>query len=337
MELRFFTSLSRLFTRVVPLTALICAAGAVPAAAEVTLRAISAFPKTMAFSESFQRYVDYVNEHGKGVIQINYVGGPEMFPQNQQVDAVRRGIVDMYYGALAYYLGSMPEGDAWTGSTVTPMEARQNGGLALMQKVGREKLGIHINGQLDGGMQFHIYTLKEPKRTADGAIDFTGLRIRTSPLYTSFFEGLGIVPVNMSITDVYTGLERNSFDGTGWSAMGTEDLSWNKFLNYRINPGFFQTDLAVATNPQKYDSLSDEAKALLDRLTAEYEQISYDFFKAEVQKSEAKLQAEGMQYIELEGEAREKFSAAAFDSVWDRMRDAGSEYYEELKAAYYPN
>lgn len=335
METTALSTLQRMTFRALPIATLLAIGLSLPATAEETLRAITAFPKSMIFTESFERYVAYVNENGKGVIQIEYVGGPEMFPQNQQIDAVRRGVVDMSYGPLAYYLGSMPEGDAWTGSNVSPMQARENGGLALMQEAARKKLGVFINGQLDGGVKFHIYTIDEPKRTEGGGFDFDGLRIRTSPLYTSFFESLGIIPVNMPVTDVYTGLERHSFDGTGWPSMGIEDLSWDKFLKYRIDPGFFQTDLAVVTNLEKYDGLSDEAKELLTRLTAEYEQISYDYFQDATAKTEEKVKASGMQFVALEGEAKEKFIDAAYGEVWERMQSAGSEYYEGLRSAYY--
>lgn len=335
MRKGFFNSLARLTTRVLPIAAMMTAGAFLPVKAEETLRAIAAFPKSVVFTDSFQRYVDYVNEHGKGVIQIKLVGGPEMFPQNQQVDAVRRGIVDMYFGPLAYYLGLMPEGDAWTGSTVTPMEARKNGGLAIMQEVSRKKLGVVINGQLDGGIHFHIYTVNKPKTSAGGGLDFDGLRIRTSPLYTSFFESIGIVPVDMPVTDVYTGLERNSFDGTGWPSIGIRDLSWDRYLKYRIDPGFFQTDLAVATNVEKYDSLSESARNLLSKLTAEYEQISYDYFQGEIQKSNDAVKASGMHFLEVEGDAQQKYLDAAYSTVWKRLEKSGSTYYEKLRAAYY--
>ena len=42
---------------------------------EVTLRAVSAWTEGTAFSVPFERYVDRVNETGKGVIQLNYLGG----------------------------------------------------------------------------------------------------------------------------------------------------------------------------------------------------------------------------------------------------------------------
>src|SRR5690242_16180997 len=42
---------------------------------EVTLRAVSAWTKGTAFSAPFERYVERVNETGKGIIQLNYLGG----------------------------------------------------------------------------------------------------------------------------------------------------------------------------------------------------------------------------------------------------------------------
>ena len=42
---------------------------------EVTLRAVSAWTAGTAFSRPFERYVERVNETGKGVIKFNYLGG----------------------------------------------------------------------------------------------------------------------------------------------------------------------------------------------------------------------------------------------------------------------
>lgn len=303
--------------------------------AEETLRAVSAFPKPLAFSQSFQGFVDLVNEKGKGVVKIDYIGGPEMFPPNQQVDAVRRGVVDMQYGPASYYLGTMPEADAWVGSTVSAADARENGGFATMQKAFSEKLGVNLLAHLDTGIQFHIYTIDEPKRTDDGGVDLDGLRIRSQPIYNSFFESLGAIPVSVPVPDVYTGLERHTFDGSGWPIVAIKDLSWDKFLRYRIDPGFFQTDLAVVINPAKWDGLSEEAKAIINEAAAEHEKASYDKFQAVIAETDKTVRDEGMQVISLEGEAAAKYLDGAYDSAWKRMKDAGSEYYDDLRKAYY--
>jgi len=303
--------------------------------AEETLRAISAFPKPLAFSQSFQGFADLVNEKGKGVIKIDYVGGPEMFPSNQQVDAVRRGVIDMQYGPASYYLGTMPEADAWVGSTVSAAEARANGGFATMQKAFSEKLGVNLLAHLDTGVQFHVYTIDEPKRTAEGDVDLDGLRLRSQPIYNSFFESRGAIPVSVPVPDVYTGLERHTFDGSGWPIIAIKDLSWDKFLRYRIDPGFFQTDLAVVINPAKWDGLSDEAKTIINEAAVEYEQTSYDNFQKMIAETDKAVRDEGMQVITLEGDAADKYLDGAFDSAWKRMKDAGSEHYDALRKAYY--
>ena len=310
--------------------------GAQQAVAQEQIRAISAFPQTLAFSQSFKGFVDLVNEKGQGVVQITYAGGPEMFPPNQQVDAVRRGVIDMQYGPASYYLGTMPEADAWVGSTITAAEARENGGFELMQKAFREKLGVELLAHLDTGVEFHVYTIDEPRRTEDGGVDLSGLRIRSQPIYNAFFEAVGAIPVSVPVPDVYTGLERSTFDGSGWPIVGIKDLSWDRFLRYRIDPGVFQTDLAVVIAPAKWESLSEEARAVIEEAAVEYEQTSYDQFQKVIAETDAAVKEEGMTVIELEGEEADEFRRQAFESAWARMKAAGSEHYDALRAAYYP-
>ncbi|WP_118136321.1 TRAP transporter substrate-binding protein DctP [Oceanicella sp. SM1341] len=305
------------------------------AAQEVTLRAISAFPKPLYFSQSFQKFVDLVNEKGEGVVQIDFIGGPEMFPPMQQVDAVRRGVVDMQYGPATYYLGKMPEADAWVGMTVTASEARENGGFAVMQKAFSEKLNVQLLAHADTGFNFHIYTLRAPEQAADGSLDLDGFKIRSQPIYKEFFEGMGIIPVSVPVPDVYTGLERGTFDGSGWPILGIKDLSWDKFLRTRIDPGFFNSDLAVVMNPAKWEGLSDEAKQILNEAAAEYEASSTAAVESTIEATDAQVREEGMEVITLEGEARTKFLDAAYDSAWARMKASGTPYYEELRKSYY--
>ncbi len=324
-------------TRLTRRAALTLALGlaAVPAAAETVLRAVTAFPRQLAFSQSFIGFAEFVNERGEGVVRIDYAGGPEILPQNQQVDAVRRGVVDMHYGPASFHLGAMPEVDAWVGSTITAMEARENGGFDLMREAMREKLGVELIAHLDTGVQFHIYTLDAPRMTEDGKVDLSGLRLRSQPIYNSFFEDLGAIPVSIPVPDVYTGLERRTFDGAGWPIVGFRDLSWDRFLKHRIDPGFFQTDLMVAVNPAKWAGLSEEARTILTQAAIDYERISFDAFQAVIAETDAASREGGLSVIALEGPAREAYLAGAYDSAWARMKAAGSDRYDALRAAYY--
>lgn len=305
------------------------------AQAEEVISAATAFPRQLAFSQSFLGFVELVNERGAGVVRIDYRGGPEIIPQNQQMDAVARGVIDMHYGPASFHLGRMPEADAFVGSTVTAMEARENGGFDLMREAFAEKLGVELLGHIDSGVQFYIYTINEPRRTADGDLDLSGLTIRSQPIYNAFFESLGAVPVSVPVPDVYTGLERNTFDGAGWPIIGIQDLSWDRFLRYRVDPGFYNTDLVIVMNPRRWENLSEEAREILRETAIEYEQISYEAFQKEIAETDARVREAGMTTIELEGAARERYLDQAFDAAWARMEAAGTPRFEALRERYY--
>lgn len=328
--------MSRFAKRVSALAALgLFLSGAVAHADETVIRAISAFPKPLAFSKSFAGFVDLVNKRGAGVVRVDYVGGPEMIPPPQQADAVARGVVDMQYGPATYHLGKLPEADAWVGSTVTAAQARANGGLAIMREAFKEKLGVELIAHLDTGVKFHIYTIGEPKRTSDGGIDLDGMKLRSQPIYKSFFESMGGIPVSVRVPDVYTGLERGTFDGAGWPLVAITDLGWNKFLKYRIDPGFFQTDLTVIMNPKTWDGLSSEARKIITDAAVEYEVTSYDNFQTIIADTDKAVRDGGMTVITLDDAAARAYLDGAYDSAWGRLKASGSPRYDALRKAYY--
>lgn len=317
------------------LAAIIALTTPVSAHAEDVLRALHAFPASDNTSQLFLRFVDDVNQRSEGVLRITVAGGPEVVPGLQQIESVGRGVVDMAMGPISYALGTMPEADAWVGSNVTPMESRQNGGLALMQTAAAERLGVHLLGRFAPSAPIHLFLLKEPAMTAEGDIDFAGLRLRASPLYNAFYESLGAVPVSIPVPDIYTGLERGTFDGMGYPPSAMEGWSWERFLKYRIEPGILQSDLGLYVAPATWDRMSDAAKALLDEVVAEYEDSAYAEWQTLTQEVNDRFDAQGMQPVTLEGEAAQRYSDAAFASVWSRLEASGSPYAADLRAAYF--
>jgi TRAP-type C4-dicarboxylate transport system substrate-binding protein len=118
---------------------------------EIVLKAASAFPKTHANNVGFFHFTDAVNKAGKGLVRIEFIGGPEIAPPQQQPVAPRNGLFDILFGPCAYYLGLFPEGD-FTGGFKTPEEARKLGGYKLVDEATREKLGAHFLARFDTGL-----------------------------------------------------------------------------------------------------------------------------------------------------------------------------------------
>src|SRR6516164_9852702 len=103
-------------------------------AEEVTLRAVTAFAEKTTYSRGFEKFIERVNADGKGIIQINYIGGPKAMPPFEVGNALKTGVIDIANTTGAFTTNVMPEGDAWK-LTERPMsELRKNGGYDYMAK-----------------------------------------------------------------------------------------------------------------------------------------------------------------------------------------------------------
>jgi TRAP-type transport system periplasmic protein len=102
----------------VPLAALALTCALPVQAQEVTLRAVSAFAEGTQFSKNFERFIEKVNKDGKGIVQINYIGGPRAVPPFEVGNAVRTKVVDMANVTGAFYTNLMPKPTAssWSAS-----------------------------------------------------------------------------------------------------------------------------------------------------------------------------------------------------------------------------
>ena len=72
-------------------------------AQEVTLRAVSAFAEKTTYSRGFELFIERVNWNGKGVLQINYIGGPKAMPSFEVGNALKSGVIDVANSTGAFY------------------------------------------------------------------------------------------------------------------------------------------------------------------------------------------------------------------------------------------
>ena len=260
----------------------------------------------------------------------------------QQPDAVRDGIVDMVYTPGSFYGGSLPEKDAMVASNLTAIETRQNGGTALIDEIHQEKMGLKYLGWFDSGVCYNLWTRNEPSFDADGNLEVEGLKLRGNAVYNAFFTNyLGAQVIDLPTGEVYAALQRGVVDATGWTQIGLIDLKWNEFLNYRIEPCFFSTDLGVIVNLESWNNLSEEAKTILQDVAVQHEIDSVNALRGKRDDDFAALEEQGMKVVELEGEARANYLAAAREKTWERMREQMAEHpsgtgnYDRLIELFY--
>jgi len=312
------------------------------AQATETVTAVHAFPETLIYTKSFLEFVGKVNAAGEGVVQIEVRGGPEAIGMFQQPDAVRDGIVDMVYTPGSFYGGAVPEKDAMVASNLTAVQTRTNGGTELMDAIHQEKMNVKYLGWFDSGVCYNLWTRNAPEFDADGNLKVEGLKLRGNAVYNAFFSNyLGAQVIDMPTGDVYSALQSGVVDATGWTQIGLIDLKWNEFLNYRIEPCFFSTDLGVIVNMDKWNSLSPEAQKILQDVAIQHEIDSVNALGAKRDADFAALEAQGMKVVSLEGEAKANYLAAAREKTWERMKELmtespqGAGNYDALISLYY--
>ncbi|MDB2361727.1 TRAP transporter substrate-binding protein DctP [Amylibacter sp.] len=312
------------------------------AQAEDTISAVHAFPETLIYTKSFLSFVDKVNAAGEGVVQIDVRGGPEAIGMFQQPDAVRDGVVDMVYTPGSFYGGSLPEKDAMVTSNMTAVEARASGGIALIDEIHQTKMGLKYLGWFDSGVCYNLWTRDKPKFDAEGNFDVDGLKLRGNNVYNAFFSGyLNAQVIDLPTGEVYSALQRGVVDATGWTQIGLIDLKWNEFLNYRIEPCFFSTDLGVIINQEKWESLSEESRTILQDVAIQHEADSVAALRLKRDEDFAALEAAGMKVVTLEGEAKARYLAASVETTWERMKSVmaeqpgGTDNYDRLLELFY--
>src|SRR5712691_9879197 len=296
------------------------------AAQEVTLKAVTAFTENTTYSRPFERFISRVNEDGKGILHINYVGGPKALPPFEIGNALKGGVVDIANSAGAFYTNLMPEADAWK-LTERPMsELRQNGGYAAMAAIYAQKLNAIFLARLVDNNPFHLYVNK-PISTPD----LTGLKLRITPVYRDFFQALGGTVVQTAPGEVYTALERGVVDGYGWPITGIFDLGWSEKTKYRVDPGFYSAEVSVLVNKASWDKLNDAQRNVLRKAADAGEAAAFAEFAAENDKETKRQAAGGIQTIKLEGAAADAYRAKAYQAGWDGIIRQSAEHGPKLR------
>jgi TRAP-type C4-dicarboxylate transport system substrate-binding protein len=279
-------------------------------AGPVVLKGIIPWQKDYDLSKAFFVFQDLVNERLKGKVKVEYLGGPEVQQPNDQFEALRNGIVDVILGAAAYYRADVPAAAAVQFTKKLPHELRESGYFDVMRRLHAER-GVVYLANTAGGNRFRIYVLKEISKP-----DFSGLRIRVSPVYLPLVKALGGTPVSVAPGEVYTALERNAIDGYGWTYTGISVFGWQEKTKYLIDHPFYSLDTAILMNQKKFESLPADVRKTLEDIGAEVERRVEAQIASRLVEEDKKLKKDGIKFIKFSDADAKTYLDAAYDAGW---------------------
>ena len=298
----------------------------------IILKAVTAWPGHQTTLVKFNEWIKQFNELAKGEVQINYIGGPEAIPYNEQAGALQRGVIDIACTAAAYHMGMIPEAEAIGISRLNYKEERERGFIDLLSQVyekhdlkylGRFQLGAPL------GMICTNVLIKKPS-------ELKGLKIRSVMIYDAFLKELGVIPVTVPWTEIYTSMERGLVDAfVGSMSGGFTSQGFHEVCKYVINHPFYNTPTLALMSLKTWNKLPEEYQDLLIQSVIDIEPEVDRFFRNSHEVELQKAKEAGVQIIEFSPEDAKWFLDTAYRVSWDNLLKKAPEYGPKLKEIAY--
>ena len=304
------------------------------ASAPVTLKAVTAWTKHWVFNDLYFEWVRRVNERAAGRLKIEYVGGPEVFPAFEQLDPVKRGVIDSINPPAAYLTGVLPEFHAvdLLFDASDPVKAREIGLFDRLDRISREKAGVTLLGATFW-LPFSIY-LNRPIEKAD----LKGFKMRSTPLYDPVLKGLGAATVGLPPAEVIPALQTGIVDGMAWPALFIVQPGYARYLKYKVMPWWWQNiGGLVLINAKSFDQLPADLKNLMVETIKEIEREAKRYFLAKEAAEDEQLKRIGLKIITLPEAEAEKAKRIHWEEGAKLFLTSPSpKYGPELKALLAP-
>jgi TRAP-type C4-dicarboxylate transport system substrate-binding protein len=249
--------LARLFA--IGVVSAFCGVSSPASAAETVLKAITYAPLSKVEDSMviFRKWVDKVNTAGKGEIRVELLGGPEVFPVSDQINALSKGLIDAVM-TFSVHTPIVPEIDTAGLSDITPTEERAKGYLALLDEA-HAKINVKVIGRTATHSGFYIFS-KQPIRML---ADFKNVKIRSHSGYDPLFKKVGAVPIGMNISEIYGALERGIVAAAPYPIF-VYDMGLQEVTKFVLADAFWPSHTTfIYVNLKKFNSLTPKQQSIL--------------------------------------------------------------------------
>jgi TRAP-type transport system periplasmic protein len=295
---------------------------------EAALRLVSAFPESATYVKHMMPWIQKFNAEGKGLAQINFIGGPKAIPTFEVGTSVKNGVVELAMNTGAFYTNLMPEADFLKLTQITIAEQRKNGAFDYINKVWSQKANLLYLARMVDETPFHLYLTKKIEKP-----DLAGLKIRITPVYREFFASMGATLIQTPPGEVYTALERGVVDGYGWPIHGIFDLNWHEKTKFRVDPGFYNAEVSIIMNLDAWKKLPAKQRSYVEKQALALESMNSAWRK--LNADETKRQAEvGIQAIKFDSAASKAYVDKAYDVAWAGAIKQSPEHAPQMRKLF---
>lgn len=269
----------------------------------VVLKAVSGGTKGWVFNDLYLQWIKRVNERAGGRLKFEFTGGPEVFPALEQLDPLKRGVIDSIVTPASYVTGALPELHAndLLFDASDPAKAREIGLSERLDRVTREKAGVAFVGATMW-LPFSVYVNKPLEKA-----DLRGIKMRSISLYDPVLKALGAGTVSLPPAEIAPALQTGIVDGLAWPALFVVGPGYARFLKYKVMPWWWQSvNGLVLMNARSFDAMLPDLRKLLMDTMKEIEREARPYYQAKERAEDEQLKRMGMKVLTLPAAEVEK-------------------------------
>jgi tripartite ATP-independent transporter DctP family solute receptor len=291
-----------------------------------------------AHTQAMFVFKDEVEKLSGGQIQVDVYHSGQLFTQQAEQDAIRKGTVDMVYTSAQWLAEFIPYlsmfGAAYTFQSYDQMTKTFNGpiGKKIFEEVA-QKTGIRpLVAYYLGTRQLNL-TAKVGPITRPEQMKGVKLRVPNSPTWIAMGKALGANPTPMAFNEVYMGLKTGAIEGQDNPLPTDKNAKFYEVTKYIVLTNHVVDSTWPSINEKKWQSLTKEqqgwlmqaaekARQFCDKTNLDNEKNILDFFRQQ-----------GLTVIE--NPDRAAFAAYAKNSYLTESKDISKDWdlnlYEEIQ------
>ena len=235
-------------------------------------------PSYKGIFPALPRFVDYVNKHGKGIVQIDFYHSGTLLKGKELLSGVQSGTADIIFQTDAYISGTYP----MLGAIQLPLlynseeERYQKNKLGtpvshfLREKMKEKGMALLAIGQVPTE---YIWTVKKPVRKPS---DLKGLRMRVSgKIDSKTVATFDASPVRMPSAEAFMALKRGVVDGIMAYSGTIAGRRLDEVLKYCTIGAFGNMHVLILTPQERWESWPENARKILMEAAKRYEADMY--------------------------------------------------------------
>lgn len=236
---------------------------------EVKIKFAHWFGDSHPQQKALEQFKNEVAEKSGGKIVVEIYGNGQLGPEDTYIDSIKQGTVEMgATGTLmardvpAIAIAEMPFlFNSWEHAKgVLGGEIGKKISEPMVDAVGMRTLAWTVNG-------FREVSSDKPVKSIN---DFKGLRLRVpnTPVYIKMFEALGVNPIAMPLTEVFTALEQGVANGQDNPYATVKASSFYEVQSNMLETRHMFSPVLWVINENFYQSLPEEFRGIIDEAIA---------------------------------------------------------------------